>query len=456
MYWQGKESLLFVTAVPTMAIRKLLIVTYYFPPSAESGAFRMLGFARHLSKFGWEPIVVAAFGKASEPVDRDLLSRVKPEASVHHVHYPQGRLARAVARYYPYQTWLPKGLAECARCMRRYCPDALLTSSPPHCVHLLGIRVKHRWRIPWVADFRDPWVADENPPSRPLYGKYLAAFLEKKVMKNADVVVANAPLACQTIQDAYPAYTDKMISIPNGYDPESFVGAGARLAGDRPLRIVHAGELYDGRDPRPLLHVLKTLQQRPDFRDRALQVRFLGRASGDGFDFQAEIERLQLGTIVQLCGQVSYRQVLQELLESDILLLLDRPGRRIGVPAKLYEYLGARRPILALAERDGDMAWVLRESRVPYRIAAPSDTTEIAQALAELIHDADNRSGLPMMQPASLDFTRERMAQRLAEALDPLIRNRENHNPTGQLTISNRILFGGPAGRHHGGLREQT
>jgi hypothetical protein len=106
------------------------------------------------------------------------------------------------------------------------------------------------------------------------------------------------------------------------------------------------------------------------------------------------------------------------MIDSEILLLIDSPGRRIGVPAKLYEYIGARRPILALAESDGDVAWVLRESGVPHRIAPVTDTHKIRHALHELLKEYSDRK-VPASDPkASSRFTREMLTRQLVQLLE--------------------------------------
>jgi hypothetical protein len=134
--------------------------------------------------------------------------------------------------------------------------------------------------------------------------------------------------------------------------------------------------------------------------------------------FRAEILRRGLNTLVEVGGQVAYDEAIQAMKNSDVLLLFDTPGRRIGVPAKLYEYIGVGRPILALAERDGDVAWALRESGIAHRLASPSDPGQIKQALTELIghlgeSGSDRRNG-----DQHLLFTREAMAAKLAEILN--------------------------------------
>src|SRR5262249_24868147 len=135
-------------------------------------------------------------------------------------------------------------------------PDAVLTSGPPHCVHLLGLYLRRRFGIPWLADFRDPWVSTNGPEGGQKMHSRWQKYWETAVVKGADVIVENVPRACAGFQRAYPAYAHKMLAITNGYDPEEFSGDGPTLGNRDEIRIVHTGSVYDGRDPRPLLDAL--------------------------------------------------------------------------------------------------------------------------------------------------------------------------------------------------------
>ncbi|HYT94638.1 MAG TPA: glycosyltransferase family 4 protein [Gemmataceae bacterium] len=399
-----------------MSLRKLLLVTYYFPPCAASGTFRALGFARHLPKFGWQPVVVAPPRIPWEPLDEGLLRQVPPETPMYRPAYPRGRVAGLLQRFVSSGVWWPRALAACAQAVREHRPDAVLTTSPPHGVHLLGRLLNLRHGLPWVADFRDPWAAANWQGGRPGLRGWWNARCERLVMSAADAVIANAPLACEGLQAAYPAYRHKMVAMTNGYDPESFPTVNSVKKTTR-LTVVHAGELYAGRDPRPLLDAFRDLSASA----RPARLYLLGRSEGVGFDLGAEIRQRGLDNAVDFSGQVAYGRALTEMAAADILLLLDTPGRRIGIPAKLYEYLGAARPILALAEPDGDTAWALRESGILHRIAPLTDAGRIRQALTELIEAVVSGQPVTATGPQRLAFTRERLAGRLADCLNACV-----------------------------------
>lgn len=397
-----------------MALRSVLILTYHFPPSAASGAFRMLGFARHLPSHGWRAVVVAPPTLPWEPVDHELCKRLPPETTVYPVPYTKNKVVRKLAQL---SGWLPRAAWTCARAVHEQRPEAILTSGPPHQIHWLGYWLTKRYGLPWLADFRDPW----NPDCRAERGHGLAsrqiAAQEALMMRAASAVIANAPGASRTIRDAYPPFRSKVVTLPNGYDRETFDGltgsTPARAPGS-PSRLVHAGAIYHGRDPRPVLDALKALSiDTPDVDRLHLEANFLGPPPESGLDLVGEAHARGIDGLVTVAGQVPYARALQEMVAADILLLMDSPGRTVGVPAKLYEYIGAGRPVLALGERGGDLEWVLARSGIPYRIAPPGNAAAITEALAGLARETATSA------PArgTDQFSREAIAGRLAALL---------------------------------------
>jgi hypothetical protein len=150
----------------------------------------------------------------------------------------------------------------------------------------------------------------------------------------------------------------------------------------------------------------------------------LGRSEGVGFDLDAEIRQRGLESVVEFSGQVPYGRAVAEMAAADVLLLLDTPGRRSGIPAKLYEYLGAGRPVLALAEPNGDTAGALRTAGVLHRVAPLTDAVRIRQALSELLEAVAAGEAGTATGPERFAFTRARLAQSLAECLDTCVATR--------------------------------
>ncbi len=397
-----------------MAARKLLIASYYFPPCAAVAAHRILGFARHLPKFGWHTVVVAPPQMPGEPEDAALLERVPPHTTVVPVPFPGGWWGKVRQRLRGDAAWLPRALAGCVRAIHQHHPQAILSTGPPHCVHQLGLTLQQRYRLPWIATLRDPWHTNKTYRHEDERCIRRAAAAERLTLERADAVVANTPLNCRGLQQAYPHLAHKITTITNGFDPESFPASAPRLPRDR-LVVLHAGELYSGRDPRPFLDAVHDIEGEGGSR---LTVRLLGRDTEHLCDLKVEVRQRNLESVVHFAGQVPYAEALREMVDADILLLLHSPGWKLGVPAKLYEYLGAARPVLALAERGGDIDWVLRTSGLPHRVAPPLDRAAIKIALRELAREAMLDTAAP--RPIVTQFTRENLAGLLAERLDAL------------------------------------
>ena len=404
-----------------MTQRRLLMITYHFTPSAAVAVHRMLGMCRYLPEHGWATTVVAPPVMPWEPTDLALLRKVPPETTVIQVPFRKGGLwNRLQARYRPYRRWHADAKAACLRAIEEQRPDAIYTTSPPGCIHALGLFLKQRVGLPWIACLRDPWITNRRPHEIPALQRWWEKPMEAQMVRQADAIVANTPMNLEGLTAHYPQYSHKMVAILNGFEAEHFPVELPPPAPKSTLTLLHAGELYYGRDPRPLLDAfadLRDLNAEP-----RLRLQFLGRSTEGVWDLPQEIGTRNLREQVTVEAQVPYADSLKRMLHADILVLIHSPGFRIGVPAKMYEYLGARKPILALAEEDSDIAAVLKQSGLPHRIAPWADRAKIRQALVELSTQVAagqwTRPSLEDLQP----FTRAAMGERFAQCLDRIAR----------------------------------
>ena len=220
-----------------------------------------------------------------------------------------------------------------------------------------------------------------------------------------------------------------MTFVTNGFDPECFPPPRRLGPPQERLTILHAGELYLGRDPRPLLDAIKALKDSRDSSTPSIRLRILGQSTDPRIDLRNAIRERGLDGIVELGGQVPYAECIEAMTSADVLLLLDTPGRRVGIPAKLFEYLGAAQPMLALTETDGDVAWVLRTSGALYRIASPREPDAIRQAILEL-RDGLQQQRWELPSPSQQAcFTRANLAGQLAGHLDRLLLKKQPMMP---------------------------
>jgi len=407
-------------------MRKVTLISLHFAPSAASGAFRMVGFARHLPAFGWQTSVIACPDVPHEPIDPGLQGDVPADTPVRYVRYPDTRVDRLGRRLLtltavldPHVLWCYAARRVCDEWIARERPDVVLTSGPPHGVHLLGRWLRRRHPVRLVTDFRDAWVRTEPVGSRPVPR---CAAVERAMIHASDGIIANAPRARDAMARMYPECAHQLAMVPNGFDPAPPPARVPPVDSNAPLTVLHAGELYAGRDPRALLDAIGAAER---LAPQAVpwHLRFVGRTAATGVDILAEAERRQLRSRVTVEGQMSYEAAKDEMQRAGILLLMDGPGRHVGVPAKAYEYMGANRPILALAEPDSDTAWALDASGSVYRLARADDTAAIQQALVEL--SAAARAGAANSLPlAESPFTRAKLAGDLATFLDTVAAGR--------------------------------
>ncbi len=400
-----------------MRPRRVLLLTFHFPPSAASGSFRLLGFAKYLPKLDWKVHVIAPPDLPWEPVDAKLRDQVPAEVDVRNVPYPRNAW-KALRWMFQHSIWLPSAWREVQKLCNEAKPDVVVTSGPNHVIHFLGMGVKEFYRVPWAADFRDPWVNDGLGHPMTWRDRWFL-FCESQVYRFADRIIANAPNAQEIYRREYPAHAHKVRMLTNGFDP-NLVDEPAPPAPTEVVRLMHAGELYWGRDPMPLFDAMAAVKRNPPIPGLNLQFDIVGKSEIDRDKLDQEIAKRSLQENIVFRGQVSYQQSIREMYRSHINVLFDTPNRTFGVPAKLYEYFGGGRPILALAEKHGDTAAILKQSGLLHRVAHPKNAEEIRQALADLmIALVENKNLAPPGPPVR--FTRESLTKDFVEILEDTI-----------------------------------
>ena len=412
---------------------RLLLVSLYFPPAGGGGVQRPLKFAQYLPALGIETHVLAPDGLRWIHEDDEL--RVPTQAWVHRARYvgPKGRKpaeelhgtqgvsralvhARLASRrlLVPDEavTWNLTAIPAALRIARQERVDAVLTTSPPGSVHLVGAAVKRATGATWVADLRDSLVA--HPHRR---ADSLAVRVKGKASHGIAQLVARSADAITCVSEAIAGEArgfrprGRVVTIPNGCDFDDFAGLGY-TPGER-FRITHTGSFFGRRDPRPFLTALAESEL-------DVVARFVG-------DFRSAdrmfAERLGLGDRLELIPYAPRRRALELQRDSDALLLLipDAGGRGRGVlSGKVFEYLAAERPILAAVPPGGAAAGLIEETGAGV-VAPPDDVDALKHALGDLVGRFRN-GGLPDVElPAE---TRERLSRRArAEELAELLRS---------------------------------
>jgi len=406
------------------------MVAYHFPPLAgSSGIQRTLRFARHLPRFGWEPLVLTADPRAYERVSDDQLADVPPDTVVRRAFALDSARHLAVAGRYPgfiarpdrFVTWslgaIPAGLAM----IRKYRPHVIWSTYPIATAHLIGHALHRISGVPWVADFRDPMAQDGYPADPKTWQRFKQ--IEERALRNAAASVFVTPGAAAEYRRRYPDVPDARITvIENGYDEESFAHVDDAAA-EGPLvpgacTLLHSGIVYPSeRDPTQFFEALRRLLDEGAYTAGALRVRL--RASAHEGLLAKMIDAQGLADVVELAPPVPYREALREMMRADGLLVLQARNCNEQIPAKLYEYLRCGRPILGLTDPPGDTAGLLRRAGID-NIAPLDSTVDIARELARFV--AEIRGGSARLPDAAFvpGASRAGRTEALARLLDGL------------------------------------
>lgn len=409
-------------------MKRLLMIAFHFPPAAgSSGIQRTLRFARHLPQFGWEPVVLTASPRAYERTSPDQLEdvagipveRAFALDSARHLSV-MGRYAAFTARPDRWISWwlgaLPKGMAM----IRRYRPDALWSTYPIATAHQIGHDLACLSGLPWIADFRDPMAQEGYPPDRKTWKSFKR--IEAAAVDRAQSSVFVTPGAARMYRERYAQLAKERIAvIENGYDEDSFEGIDALAASKGPLRpgavtLLHSGVVYPSeRDPNGLFRALRMMLDQGDVRRGEFLVRL--RACAHEGVLQRLIERHGVGDLVELQPPLPYREALLEMARAEALLVLQASNCNDQVPAKLYEYMRCRRPLVGLTDPQGDTASVLR--RVGVKDLARLDSAEeIAALLRRVLKRLKDASAELPNAELALRASRQQRTAELASLLD--------------------------------------
>lgn len=412
-------------------MRRLLMVAYHFPPLAgSSGIQRTLRFVQHLPRYGWEPLVLTARPTAYERTSTDLESAVPSQVVVRRAlafdtarHLAVGgRYLASWARPDRWISWKFDAVRQGMRMVRELKPDAIWSTYPIATAHLIGTELRRRSGLPWIADFRDP-MAQDGYPADPVTRRHYAA-IERMAVEQASCAMFTTPGAARIYGDRYPASASRITVLENGYDEDSFAAAERRETDRRPLNaqcvtLLHSGIVYPSeRDPTELFAALAQLAANTSIRPGELKVRF--RAAVHDALLQRMARDFGVEAFVETLPAIAYADALEEMLRADGLLVLQASNCNEQIPAKIYEYLRARRPILCLTDPAGDTALVLRRAGVE-AIARLDSRDDIARTLGGFVSSVRTHTARLPSPDEVKRASRSGRAQMLADHLDRLV-----------------------------------
>ncbi|MDX9790002.1 MAG: glycosyltransferase [Candidatus Kapaibacterium sp.] len=377
-------------------MNNVLVVAYYFPPSGGPGVQRVLKHIKYLPEFGWNPIVLTVANGDYPAKDLSLMEQVPNDVKVYRT--------RIIEPYNIYRTLTGKSkdtaidvnvikkegqkisfvekLSEFIR-STFFIPDARIgwmltvrkdiekifkendihavySSSPPYTCSIIGRHIKNKYKIPWIAGFRDPWTGFISSPVRWSVPARIDRNMEKSVFSKADLI------ECAwegIIKDAVSKFPDldsnKFLHIPNGFDSSDFPTIEHKNNDE--FTITYTGSMYGRRNPQALFEAVAELINNSKIKRDKVKFKFIGRFGNEIFDM---FEQSGFSDRIEVINYLPHSESINQLLQSDLLLLVvdeSKESKEI-VPGKVYEYIGVKKPILGIGPEDGAVGRLLSET----------------------------------------------------------------------------------------------
>ena len=437
-------------------MKRVLVISYYWPPSGGSGVQRWVKMCKYLPSYGWQSVVYTPENPAVTSTDSTLAAEIpdsvevvrrrivepgqfarrSTSAQVTPINAQKKTLKQRIAMWIrgncfipdPRVVWVRGSVRFLLKYLKEHPVDAIVSTGPPHSMHLIARSLSRRTGLPWVADFRDPWT-------KMFYFKHLSLSKaarclherqEKSVLDGATCVVAVSPL----VQEDFRMMTSTRVElITNGFDtadfPEKTSDRSVATAGactEMPFTIVHAGLFASDGNPECLWKALAGLVQRDGQFASRLRIVLCGKTD------RAVLDSIAAAGLAGCCtdhGYVDHTEAVRLMRASSVLMLPLRkePEYRATLPGKLFEYLASRRPVLGIGQKDGAMAAVLSATG-----AGKTFGWEDKDAVEAFLADAFVKwcSGCLADNPADLTaYTRDGLSARYAALLDEITRTNE-------------------------------
>jgi len=375
-------------------MKKVLIISYYWPPAGGPGALRVVKFVKYLSQFGWQPVILTAKNGEFPYIDLMLDAEVPPDVTIYRAanwepfvlykkftgkaqkesipvgfltHRKKGlkeKLASTVRAnlFVPDARigWIPFATKTALEIIDKEKIDLIFISSPPHSSQLIGTKLKKKTGIHWIADLRDPWtdIRYYEFIKRWKIAVRLDRRYERRVLEQCDfITTVSRDLVRMFDEKSESDIAGKSLVLPNGFDEDDFENR--QYAPHPTFDIVHTGNMQDHQNPVVLWKVLKLIMEdNPEYRN-IIRAHLVGRTHPE---IQAQVEEMNLGEYVEFQPFRPHREILPVMANADLLLMvIPRVKNNMGiVTGKFFEYLGADRPVLVIGPPESDASSMVK------------------------------------------------------------------------------------------------
>lgn len=378
-------------------MKKVIYIAFQFNHDTGIASKRLRGVSKYLSSFGWQPIVIVP--KTSNETIKmdnvrvvetdytDIVSKFLPNSKktgrkreISSQDQSNKFISKAISiageiLAYPdaMKYWKKPAIEAASQIIENEKIDAILSSSSPVTAHIIAHELKEKYNIPWVADLRDLW--NLNPYINQNFIKdYFERKLEIKTFKNVDTLTTTTELAKQTLQTIHP--NKKIVPVVSGFDSEEYSEIKQTKNTDK-LTLIYAGSLYNGkRNPEILFDAIHQLIQENKIEKDKITIDFYG----DDTNLKQLSQNYDIEDNVKINGRITQNEVTQNLMNSDVLLLISwmSESEKMFIPGKVYECMGCRKPILSIGYKEGSLKDLINKTKIGYHV---SDVEECKKAI---------------------------------------------------------------------------
>lgn len=376
-----------------------LIIAYYFPPMGLSGVQRTLKFVKYLPDFAWNPVVLTTNSSNYYAYDESLLSDIPENTLIYRAaenkksskinskprkfpNYFKQKIGRYILQIFKQPDskihWKKFAIAKAEEIIKNHDIRVIFATAPPFTDFLIGKELSEKYDIPLVVDYRDSWVDNPFHFFPTLWHKNFNINLEKSILTIAERAFVTTRYAKELLLKRYRFLShDDIVILPHGYDPDDFTNQNYRYNNPNKIVFTHSGLFQDDRTPKYFLKAINLfLKENKNLRE-SIELRFVGLMRPSHLRL---IKRYKLDDITILTGYLSHQDAVAQLLDSDILWMT--VNDTIRTPGKLYEYIGAKKPVFYIGPK-GQMSTVVAETKAGF-IVETNKVNDIKKKIEEI------------------------------------------------------------------------
>jgi len=432
-------------------MRKVLIIAYYWPPSGGGGVQRWLKFVKYLPQFGWEPIVYVPENPEYPSIDYSLLNDVSPDLKVikRPIFEPYNFYKRFIGlkkserlntgflseRKKPRKSeniaiwirgnffipdarkfWVGPSIKYLSNYLKNNPVDAVVSTGPPHSMHLIALGLKKKFGLKWIADFRDPWTNIDFFDKLMLtsFANKLHHRKERQVIKNADILTT---VSWKWAEDFKEMGAKHVEVITNGFDADDFNSLEKPLS--KKFELCHLGSMNKDRNPNVLWESLSEIAKENEAFKNDLKITLIGPTDHRVVD---DLKKLNLSNQLEYVNYLPHNESLKTASRATILLLplndtLNVEGR---IPGKIFEYLALEKPILCIGPINGDSAKIIRETNSGQTIGF-SDKKNMVDLLLKYYSEFKKDNKINLKSNHINTYSREELTKKMVSALNAIV-----------------------------------